>query len=232
MYIANPRRLLGFLVLLLLVLAALWFAFLRGGSAATPGLPVTTPHIIAAPDRVAQVLNATAAQPRIIITQSGVGPKLVLSIDRSHSLIAATEGGKLVNLQQGNNTWSNAGADCYLRNTNSITVPTQVSELGSEYLPVGRSGLNYTYPRAGEVEWTIPGSAANHLKAQHGVVVFDPQTHMLRSATVFLGTGALIHAVFTYPARIRSYATPTRICKSLHPSLPARVASKSQAKKG
>jgi hypothetical protein len=206
MYLTHPRRLFSFLCSLLAILIIIWLAFLDGGT--SPSTVRTLPL------EVQQVLTATNASPRVVVTATATaiataqGVAAVTSIhyiDASDDVSAYIDNGKLVSLQRGRSSWVWVAAPhaCYYR---SARANTSVNAFAQQYLsPVARE---YTYPSANTLDWTFGGSS-------RGVLTFNVRTHLLLTAIIYAHTRVLESATFSYPASLPVPAIPTNICKNM-----------------
>ena len=205
-----------FLLVLVLVLVGVYFAFLRNSSS-TPSIS-GVPKVTSTPAQVAQVLAATSAQPRITIKQ---GTGLVRYSDSVNDVAATFNAGQLVVLQKGHSVWNVVGAGkCYFRSTTVSSVAVQQAALVREYLPVGPSDISYSTPTATQITWKITSSAA--VKPPQGTVVIDPVSHLLRSAVISSGVGTSVDVSFSYPAHLPTFKTPASACKGVSPLTPSK----------
>jgi hypothetical protein len=240
MYLAHPRRLLVFLVLLLLVCFAVWLVFLRGSS--TPSLPPASAlnpqlHVVKPPPQVAQVLAATAAKPREVVSTKGTlsAASMVHYVDTSTQTAAFVDNGKLVSLVRGHDSWVAGAGGCYDHTTN--TGAENTPSLAQQYLPSGSADFHYTYPTSNTLDWTIAATGTTTTAVlEHGALTINARTHVLLAASIYDGQRRILHAVFSYPQQLPALVnvTPKHICKSVPGRIlprPVRARARARAKK-
>jgi hypothetical protein len=204
MYVENPRRLLSWLVLLVIILAGVWFFLLRGGTPTTGLTPTPVPSL------VAKVQAAEAAQPRVVITQKQAGTTTVRYIDVRADVSALTHDGKLLELTKSGLLYESLGS-CY----DKVVVKfaqTAAPFLGA-FLPVGGTSLDYTFPAPSEIAWTEKLAGGVALKSLRGVININPTNDLAVSAVEYPAIGPALKVTFSYPKTARAYTVPTSICK-------------------